>query len=86
MIESDSAPHAAGVVVVREHQLHLRVALVRLQVCAGAADLPLQVAREAVLLHLARPKLHLRIDSSLKLLIALQHGETRRGAQGYITQ
>ncbi len=44
-------PHAARVVVVREHQLDGGVALVGLQVRACGADLPVQVAREAVLLH-----------------------------------
>ena len=55
--EGAAAPHGAGVVVVGEHQLHGGVALVGLQVRAGGADLPVQVARKAVLLHRPRAKL-----------------------------
>ena len=44
-------PHGAGVVAVGELQLHLRVAVVGLRVGRGLHHRPVQVAREAVLLH-----------------------------------
>ena len=57
------APHGARVVVVGEHELDGRVALVGLQVRARGRDRPGQVARKAMLLHLAGPKLRARARS-----------------------
>ena len=45
-------PHGAGVLVVRQAQLHSRLRVVRPDVCRRAQDAPGHVAREAVLLHL----------------------------------
>ena len=58
------APHGAGVVIVCQNELHTGVLVIRLQVCAAGADLPVKIPGEAVLLHGARPK--------------LQHGKTIR--------